>query len=119
VNLVRTRRGIDTKSVTGLEQGRVFSGRDALSHKLIDQIGGEEEVVRYLEQQRSVSKGLKVVDWKVARDSDWGLWRSAALTLARLTGIPGAEDLGRLISDDRLAGLRLDGLLSIWHGAER
>jgi protease IV len=119
VNLVRTRRGIETKSVSGLEQGRVFSGRDALSHKLIDQIGGEEEVVRYLEQQRSVPKGLKVVDWKVTRDSDWGLWRSAALTLARLTGIPGAEDLGRLISDDRLAGLRLDGLLSIWHGAER
>jgi protease IV len=119
VNLVRTRRGIETKSVAGLEQGRVFSGRDALSHKLIDQIGGEEEVVRYLEQQRNVPKGLKVVDWKVARDSDWGLWRSAALTLARITGIPGAEDLGRLISDDRLAGLRLDGLLSIWHGAER
>ncbi len=119
VNLVRTRRGIETKRVAGLEQGRVFSGRDALSHKLIDQIGGEEEVVRYLEQQKSVPKGLKVVDWKVARDSDWGLWRSAALTLARLTGIPGAEDLGRLISDDRLAGLRLDGLLSIWHGAER
>lgn len=119
VNLVRTRRGIDTKGVPGLEQGRVFSGRDALSHKLIDQIGGEDEVVRYLEQQRSVPKGLKIVDWKVSRDSDWGFWRSAALALARMTGIPGAEDLGRLISDDRLAGLRLDGLVSIWHGAER
>jgi protease-4 len=119
LNLVRTRRGIDTKSVSGLEEGRVFTGRDALSHKLIDQIGGEEQVVRYLEQQRSVPKGLKVVDWKVTRDSDWSFWRSAALALARMTGIPGAEDLARLISDDRLAGLRLDGLVSIWHGAER
>jgi protease-4 len=119
LNLVRTRRGIDTKRVSGLEEGRVFTGRDALSHKLIDQVGGEEEVVRYLEQQRSVPSGLKVVDWKVTRDSDWGFWRSAALALARVTGIPGAEDLGRLIGDDRLAGLRLDGLVSIWHGAER
>ena len=30
VNLVRTRRGIDTSKVPGLEEGRVFSGRDAL-----------------------------------------------------------------------------------------
>src|SRR4029077_1414768 len=39
LDLVRTRRNIDTKNVAGLEQGRVFSGRDALSHKLVDQIG--------------------------------------------------------------------------------
>ena len=30
----------------GLEQGRVFSGREALDHKLVDQIGGEAEAVR-------------------------------------------------------------------------
>ena len=37
--LVCTRRGIDTKGVLGLEQGRVFSGRDALNQKPIDEIG--------------------------------------------------------------------------------
>ena len=57
LDLVRTRRGIDTKSVAGLEQGRVFSGRDALNHKLIDQIGGEAEVVKYLEEQRKSPQG--------------------------------------------------------------
>src|SRR5512145_565366 len=75
VGLVRDRRRIDTASVDGLEQGRVFSGREALTHKLIYQIGGEPEVVRYLEDQRGVPKGLKIVDWKVSRDSDWGLLR--------------------------------------------
>jgi protease-4 len=119
VGLVRTRRGIDTKSVAGLEQGRVFSGRDALTHKLVDQIGGEPEVLKYLEEQRSVPQGLKVVDWKVSRDSDWGWLRFATQALARMIGIPAAGDLARLISDDRLASLRLDGLLSIWHGSER
>ena len=44
----------------GLEQGRVFSGREALAHKLIDQIGGEAEAVKYLEEKRNVPKGLKV-----------------------------------------------------------
>ena len=119
LDLVRTRRGIDTKSVAGLEQGRVFSGRDALSHKLIDQIGGEGEAVKYLEEQRSIAKGLKIIDWKVSRDSDWSFGRIATQALARMIGIPGIGDIAHLVSDDRLASLRLDGLLSIWHGAER
>lgn len=118
LNLVRTRRGIDTKDVAGLEQGRVFSGRDALNHKLIDQIGGEAEVVKYLEDQRSVPKGLKIVDWKVSRDTSWSLLRLGTMALARLTGIPALEEIARM-SNDRLVGLQLDGLLSIWHGAER
>ena len=119
LDLVRTRRSIDTKNVPGLEQGRVFSGRDALNHKLIDQIGGEAEVVKYLEERRNVPKGLKIVDWKVGRDADWSLLRFASMTLARITGISALNDVARAMSDDRLAGLRLDGLLSIWHGAER
>lgn len=118
LNLVRTRRGIETKSVPGLEQGRVFSGRDALNHKLIDQIGGEAEVVKYLEDQRSVPKGLKIVDWKVSRDTSWSFARFATLALARITGIQALEEIA-LMSNNRFAGLRLDGLLSIWHGAER
>lgn len=118
LDLVRTRRKIDTKNVAGLEQGRVFSGRDALTHKLIDQIGGEAEAVRYLEDQRSVPKGLKVVDWKVSRDTSWSLLRLASVAMARLTGIQALEDIARM-SNDRLAALQLDGLLSLWHGAER
>jgi protease IV len=119
VNLVRTRRNIDTGKVDGLEQGAVFSGRDALAHKLIDQIGGEPEVVKYLEEQRGVPKGLKIVDWKASRDSDWGLLSLATRALARATGIAAVDELARLVNDDRLASLRLDGLLSIWHGTER
>jgi protease IV len=119
VDLVRTRRGIDTTSVDGLEQGRVYSGREALTHKLIDQIGSEPEVVKYLEDQRSVPKGLKIVDWKARRDSDWGLLRIASRALAYLTGIRALDELAHIASDDRIASLRLDGLLSIWHGSER
>jgi protease IV len=119
VNLVRTRRGIDTSKVAGLEEGRVFSGRDAVTHKLIDQIGGESEVVKYLEDQRGVPKDLKIVDWKVSRDSDWGLLRVAAHALARAVGISALDDVARLLSDDRLSSLRLDGLVSLWHGTER
>jgi len=119
VDLVRTRRGIDTTSVDGLEQGRVYSGREALTHKLIDQIGSEPEVVQYLEDQRGVPKGLKIVDWKPRRDSDWGLLRVASRALAYVTGMRAFDELAKIVSDDRIASLRLDGLLSIWHGTER
>jgi protease-4 len=105
VGLVQTRRGIDTAKVDGLEAGRVFSGREALTHKLID--------------QRGVPKGLKIVDWKVKRDSDWSLLRIASRALARITGIRTFDDLTHIVNDDRIASLRLDGLLSIWHGSER
>ncbi|HEX5958271.1 MAG TPA: signal peptide peptidase SppA [Hyphomicrobiaceae bacterium] len=119
VNLVRTRRRVDTKSISGLEEGRVYSGREALANKLIDQIGGEAEVVKYLEDQRGVPKGLNIVDWKPSRDSDWGISRLATKALARITGIAAIDQVAQLLSDDRLASLRLDGMLSIWHGTER
>lgn len=119
VGLVRNRRNIDTKSIPGLEQGRVFSGRDALAHKLIDQIGSEPEAIRYLEEQRSVAKGLNIVDVKPKRDSDWNFIGLTGHLLGRLTGIPGMGEAASVLTDDRLARMRLDGLLSIWHGAEK
>jgi len=119
LNLVRTRRGIDTTGVTGLEQGGVFSGRDALAYKLIDELGGEAEAVKHLEEKRGVPKGLKVVDWKVSRDSDWSLVRLATAALARVTGITALDQLSHALGDDRLSSLRLDGLVSVWHGTER
>src|ERR1043166_6182339 len=84
VGLVAARRGIDTAGVAGLEQGRVFSGREALTFKLIDQIGGEPEAVKYLEEQRNVPKGLKVVDWKPMRESSWGV---LGLSIRALVGL--------------------------------
>src|SRR5690606_32505365 len=45
LDLVSTRRQVTTSTIPGLEQGRVFSGREALEYKLIDQIGGEPEAI--------------------------------------------------------------------------
>jgi protease IV len=121
VGLVATRRGIDTASVAGLEQGRVFSGREALSYKLVDQIGGEAEVVKWLEEKRNIPKGLKVQDWKPKRESDWGLLSSAtSMALRALIGPDAAERIFDLMREDgALARLRLDGLSSIWQASER
>jgi protease IV len=120
VGLVASRRGIETSDIAGLEQGRVFSGREALSYKLVDQIGGESEVVEWLEQKRNVPKGLKIVDWKPKRDSEWTVLGLSTQALSRLLGQVAGGEFLRLIGDEGALGrLRLDGLVSIWQGSEK
>jgi len=120
VGLVASRRGIDTASVAGLEQGRIYSGREAVANKLVDQIGGEAEAVKYLEEKRGIPKGLKVVDFKPKHASSWGVVSLAASALGRILGERAAEAIGRLFAADEAFGrLRLDGLVSVWQGSER
>ena len=120
LGLVSSRRGIDTTTVEGLEQGRIFSGREALANKLVDQIGGEAEAVAWMEQQRNIPKDLRIVDWKPKRDGTWGL---SGLSLAGLTDALGqsiAQSVTRAVGLDVIADrLRLDGLVSVWQGSER
>lgn len=117
LNLVSTRRQINTSNVPGLEQGRVFSGREALDHNLIDEIGGEPEAIRWLEG-RGVEKGLKVVEWKESSSVGWGL--GGTLTgLARYLGGELGAELAALLSRQRTLGtFSLDGLLSVWQPSE-
>jgi protease IV len=120
VGLVASRRGIDTASVAGLEQGRVYSGREAVANKLVDQIGGEPEAVKYLEEKRGIPKGLKVVDFKPKHENVWGIASLSISALSRIIGERAAEAIGHLFDGDKALGrLRLDGLVSVWQGSER
>lgn len=118
LQLVSTRRGVKTADIPGLEQGRVFSGREALTFKLIDEIGGETEAVKWMEEKRGVAKNLKVVDWKPKRDSSWGgLTGSITTTIFSALGLD--TSLGRILTGSGLLErLGLDGLLSVWQPAE-
>jgi protease IV len=118
VGLVASRRSINTADVPGLEQGRVYSGREALEYKLIDQIGGEREAQAWLEEKRGITKGLKIVDWKPRRDDDWNLIDLFTKSAAKLAGISAAKLLELAADDPRLALLRLDGLVSVWQPSE-
>lgn len=115
LGLVAARRGINTAEVPGLVQGRVFSGREALQHKLVDEVGGEVEAVAWLEQKRNVPKGLKVVDWKPSRSLDWPLSGSLAQSLGTFVASLGREAIGVLRTDPSLGAIGLDGLVSLWH----
>ncbi len=115
--LVAERRNVDTATIPGLEQGRIFSGREALEHKLVDAIGSEGDVVAWLTTERGVAKGLKIVDHKPKRDDTLGVLGIVGRSLAGLLGLGGG--LGLLGDDHPLAGIGLGGLVSIWQPTER
>ena len=115
LELVTARRNVKTAEIPGLEQGRVFSGREAQTHKLVDEIGGEIEAKRYLQEKRNVQKDLKIVDWKPKRQSDWPLATSEAGIFGWLAGRMFGDLGARLAQDPSLGSLGLDGLVSVWH----
>jgi protease-4 len=115
--LVATRRQINTAEVPGLEQGRVFSGREALTYRMIDQVGGEQEVQAWLERERKIKPGLRIVEWKPRREDNWGVLGVIGRAAATVIGID-ADALRFLNDDPRLGALLLDGLVSVWQPAK-
>lgn len=115
LSLVASRRNVKTAEINGLEQGRIFSGREAASLKLVDEVGGEPEAIRWLEDKRNVPKGLKVVDWKPKKASDWSMIGAISSAVLAILGLDKDGGIGALTGDLPIGRLTLDGLVSIWH----
>ncbi|NKJ36157.1 signal peptide peptidase SppA [Rhizobium sp. SG570] len=115
VDLVADRRKLPREDVLKLADGSIFTGRQALQNKLIDTLGGEDEILAYLET-RKVKKDLPIVDWKAEGKSSSFLWPGAASWLLNRFGYDDfvrGEGLQKIITEK----LFLDGLLSLWQGA--
>jgi protease-4 len=113
VGIVAERRSMTKPQVLALADGSIFTGRQALSNKLIDAVGGEAEAVDWL-ATKGVDAKLKVVEWKnTERRGSFLLSEALTRTLSRALGLPDASgDLLRELGADRLF---LDGLVSVWH----
>ncbi|MCI0598289.1 MAG: signal peptide peptidase SppA [Beijerinckiaceae bacterium] len=112
-SLVQERRNLTSEELQTVADGRVFTGRQGLNLRLVDRLGGEREAIDWLEQQKNISKGLPVRDWK----QDRTLERLGILTLtARAAEFLGLDQVSQAL--DRAASAvqvrLLDGLLSIW-----
>jgi protease IV len=109
--LVATRRKLDGATVDRLSDGRVYSGRQALKEKLIDELGTEVEARTWLAKEKAVSADLETitreppaVDGKPRFNVSWG--RAAAdAVLASL----GLDALGA-----KADAVKLEGLLVLW-----
>lgn len=113
LSLVENRRGIKPLDVPGLADGRVFSGREALAFKLVDEIGAEAEAVRWLVKERQVAEGTEVVDWS-SDDTDWSSLQGMSGWISFLTGGPDGA-FAKFFGEKSVFGtLGLDGMVSIW-----
>ena len=116
--LVTERRKIVPSAVPGLEAGAIFSGRQALTHKLVDAIGGEAEAIAWLETDKGVARKLPLLDRKPAQPDAFERYFGATEPTGGDAFARAAEAVAsRIVGSDTLARLRLDGLVSLWHGA--
>ncbi|MBU0584520.1 MAG: signal peptide peptidase SppA [Alphaproteobacteria bacterium] len=110
--LVAERRPLSAAEVALLADGSVFTGRQALKNKLVDELGGESAAIGWLET-KGVDAELKVIEWKQRDDSSLFPLPQAVATLARLLGLP--EDSATILHELGAERLFLDGLVSVWH----
>ena len=117
--LVQTRRGMDDALLDKVADGRVFTGRQAVNLKLIDQLGDEKTAVAWLVSEKKVKSGLPVRDFKLApKFGDLTFLRAAASITLDAVGL-GA--VARQVEQGGLAQavehLSLDGMLALWRPA--
>ena len=108
--LVAERRKLTIERVRELADGRAYTGRQAIAAKLIDELGGEENAVTWLETDKKIDPGLRIVDWRPETGGGaTGFGFSAA------DFVLGALGLEQLRAGAERA--KLDGLLVLWHPA--
>ncbi len=69
-SIVAEERNLDKATVDKLADGRIFSGAAAKRSGLIDEIGGEDEAVKWLKKVKKIDKDLEVREVKLSRTED-------------------------------------------------
>ncbi|MGC1563321.1 MAG: signal peptide peptidase SppA [Bradyrhizobium sp.] len=117
--LVKERRGMDDALLEKVADGRVFTGRQAVELKLIDQLGDEKTAIAWLVAQKGIKADLPVRDYKLSpRFGDLTFLRTAAAVTLDALGLSAVarqiEQSGMAQAVDRFG---LDGMLALWHPA--
>jgi protease-4 len=124
--LVRNGRKLDGTALERVTDGRVFTGRQAIELKLVDQLGNEKTAVAWLaktypcgesKSANCVSSDTPVRDFRLSpRFSEFSFLHVATLSLLDMAGLTGLsrriEESGTFAAVERL---NLDGVLALWH----
>jgi protease-4 len=114
-DMVRDRRKMDGPVLDTVSDGRVFTGRQALPLRLVDQIGNEKTAIAYLTTEKGIKTDTPVRDWPLkARFSDLNMLHLAVVFTLDAVGLRSLAERfeGSLLAAERL---NLDGLLALWH----
>lgn len=112
-DLVQARRSLDDAGLAQVADGRIFTGRQALKMRLIDQTGDEKDAVKWLEANRGLAADLPVREWKRKQEGGLGLIGAGAV-MARMAGL---EGLAMALERGGQTGVGADGLMAVWTGA--
>jgi len=113
--MVSERRKMDGAALETVTDGRVFTGRQALPLRLVDQLGNEKTAVAWLATEKGLKADTPVRDWQLKpRLSDLSILHLAAAALLDAVGL---NSLAQRIegSVQAVERLNLDGLLALWH----
>jgi protease-4 len=114
--IVKERRGMDDAQLEKVADGRVFTGRQAVDLKLIDQLGDEKTAIAWLVQNKGVAKDLPVRDYKLTpRFGDLTFLKTAASITLDALGLSGiAHQIERTGVTQAVDRLSMDGMLALW-----
>ncbi|MEN3929815.1 signal peptide peptidase SppA [Microvirga sp. W0021] len=110
--LVADRRGLKETELATVADGRIFTGRQGLPLKLVDELGDERTAVAWLETQKGIEKGLSIREWKPKSYENLSFLSTLAYG-ADLLGYEKVADNFRR-AGEKAAASNLDGLLALW-----
>jgi protease-4 len=113
--MVKDRRKMDDATLDQVTDGRVFTGRQGVALKLVDQLGNEKTAVAWLEKEKGLKADTPVRDWQLKpRFSDLSMLHLATAVVLDAVGLGSIAQRfeGSVLAVERL---NLDGLLALWH----
>jgi protease IV len=115
-DLVKNRRHLDDEGLERVADGRVFTGRQGVPLKLVDELGDEKTAIAWLAKENNIDPTTPVRDYQLHdRFSDLPFLHTAAVTLLDAAGLRGlAQRIETSSAVQTIDRLNLDGLLALW-----
>ncbi len=115
--MVKDRRHLDDAALDRVADGRVFTGRQGIDLKLVDQIGTEQTAIDWLAKEKNIDPKLKVRDWQLkSRFSELPFLHVVVAAGLDAVGLPAvARRILDMSTVQAVERLNLDGLLALWH----
>jgi protease-4 len=116
-DMVKDRRKMDDELLQRVADGRVFTGRQGVELKLVDELGNEKTAVDWLTKEKGLKPDTPVRDWDLkSRFGDLGFLHMATAAALDAVGLGSlARQLESWGSVRAIERLNLDGLLALWH----
>jgi protease-4 len=115
-DLVKNRRNLNDAQLTAVADGRVFTGRQGMGLKLVDDLGNEKTALAWLEKEKKIPASTRVRDYSLEpRFSELSFLHVAAWTFEAVGLSAIAQRIEAWGVVQAVERLNLDGLLALWH----